>query len=206
MVLKPVLETLAGGILVEVSKPDARAWKLIGTMADDLNRKRLRKEPLEWATVYAQIMQVHSQSTTGSNGCRAPRLNGPASRSVKMPLNMALAAINDDNEINEDEVGADMALAAQTFAKPATVADYYKAMQGQSLPSVKIVRRPTKTQADGSMARAASTSDQSKGDKRPFMRKWQCAQIVDGKPCNTSNFYYAKACLLYTSPSPRDRG
>ena len=90
--------------------------------------------------MYAQIMQVHSQSTTGSNGCRAPRLNGPASRSVKMPLNMALATINDDNEINEDEVGADMALAAQTFAKPATVADYYKAMQGQSLPSVKTVR------------------------------------------------------------------
>ena len=43
------------------------------------------------------------------------------------------------------------------------------------------------------MARAASTSEQSKGDKRPFMRKWQCAQIVDGKPCNASNFHYAKA-------------
>ena len=107
-----------------------------------------------------------------------------------VPAEMHLLGINDDNKINEDEVGADMALAAQTFAKPATVADYYKAMQGQSLPSVKIVRRPTKTQADGSMARAASTSDQSKGDKRPFMRKWQCAQIVDGKPCHTSNFYY----------------
>ena len=72
IVLKPVLETLAGGILVEVSKPDARAWKLIGTMADDLNRKRLRKEPLEWATVYAQIMQVHSQSTTGSKLVQGP--------------------------------------------------------------------------------------------------------------------------------------
>ena len=77
-----------------------------------------------------------------------------------MPLNMALAAINDDNEINEDEVGADMALAAQTFAKPATVADYQKAMQGQALPSVKIVRRPTKTQADGSTARAAMIHSQ----------------------------------------------
>ena len=93
-----------------------------------------------------------------------------------MPLNMALAAINDDNEINEDEVGADMALAAQTFAKPATVADYYKAMQGQALPTVKIVRRPTKSQADGPMTtRAASIPAQGTGDKRPFMRKWQCA-------------------------------
>ena len=62
IVLKPVLETLAGGILVEVSKPDAQAWKLIGATADDLNRKCLRKEALEWASVYAQIMQVYVQS------------------------------------------------------------------------------------------------------------------------------------------------
>jgi len=38
------------------------------------------------------------------------RVNGPASKTVKMPLNMALAAINGDNEIDEDEVGAEMAL------------------------------------------------------------------------------------------------
>ena len=91
--LRPVLETLKGGILVEVSKPDAHAWKLI----------------------------VYSQSFTGSNGCMSTRVNGPASKTVKMPLNMALAAINGDNEIDEDEVGAEMALAAQSYAKPATV-------------------------------------------------------------------------------------
>jgi len=51
IVLRPVLETLKGGILVEVSKPDAHAWKLIGAKAEELNMKRLRKETLDWTSV-----------------------------------------------------------------------------------------------------------------------------------------------------------
>ena len=149
IVLRPVLETLKGGILVEVSKPDAHAWKLIGAKAEELNMKRLRKETLDWTSVYGQIMQVYSQSFTGSNGCMGTRVNGPASKTVKMPLNMALAAINGDNEIDEDEVGAEMALAAQSYAKPATVEDYHKAMQGQALPTVKIIRKQTQLKSDG---------------------------------------------------------
>ena len=149
IVLRPVLETLKGGILVEVSKPDAHAWKLIGAKAEELNMKRLRKETPDWTSVYGQIMQVYSQSFTGSNGCMSTRVNGPASKTVKMPLNMALAAINGDNEIDEDEVGAEMALAAQSYAKPATVEDYHKAMQGQALPTVKIIRKQTQLKSDG---------------------------------------------------------
>ena len=192
IVLRPVLETLKGGILVEVSKPDAHAWKLIGAKAEELNMKRLRKETLDWTSVYGQIMQVYSQSFTGSNGCMSTRVNGPASKTVKMPLNMALAAINGDNEIDEDEVGAEMALAAQSYAKPATVEDYHKAMQGQALPTVKIIRKQTQLKSDGPTGRADSRASGANG-KRPFMKKWTCAQIIDGKKCNTSNFYYATA-------------
>ena len=53
-----------GGILVEVSKPDAHAWKRIGAKVEELNMKRLRKETLDWTSVYGQIMQVYSQSFT----------------------------------------------------------------------------------------------------------------------------------------------
>ena len=54
IVLRPVLETLKGGILVEVSKPDAHAWKLIGAKAEELNMKHLRKETLDWTSVYGR--------------------------------------------------------------------------------------------------------------------------------------------------------
>ena len=109
-----------------------------------------------------------------------------------MQLNMALAAINGDNEIDEDEVGAEMGLAAQCYAKPATVEDYHKAMQDQALPTVKIIRKKTQLKSDGPTGRADSRASGANG-KRPFMKKLTCSQIIDGKKCNTSNFYYATA-------------
>ena len=163
-----------------------------------------------WTDVYNALMQEYTATITGPRGLHA---QGPAAPTgTKMPIGVALAAFNNCDQVDANQVGQEVAMAAETYGRPATEEDFRRLVNtGQPLPTIKVIKA-YKKQPSGDTRRGDPPSPGQQG-KRPPKPKWTCTAVgADGKVCGAENHHYAKpdwtdralktACAKCRAPRP----
>ena len=201
IVLPKLLETLSDGQYVEPTHGDVKAWRRIGAAAALLKQRRDNGECVLWTEVHTIILRA---VTAGLKDAKGPSTHGPASklntsnRQIKMPLGIALAALENNEDVDVNQMEPQVALAAEAFARPATIEEYRRMIQtGTPITPVKFKRQkpsPTNQQTGirDSGSRGGGESGAPSGE-RPPMPHWRCQAQTDGMICKHLNYHYARA-------------